>query len=433
MKHWVNIFAFFLAFIVIILHIGCTKDDSVLPPSVSFSLPIENTVFNVPDSIHVTATISSETPLEKVELRIVNSNYIPVTEAQNVSLSGASLDLEAWIYVTDIYLETGAYYIEISATSSGETKRKYREIVINEYPLMFERACVFTADGNFSFVDIFSDSLEISANPISGELSIGIVDNFNRQIVIGNENGLIRGYDAENHQLLWSVTNNNSVSNEFFNDIQYNDDLKRVYFSDNNGDIRGYNESGDLVDLIDIGDNLIPESFYIDDEHIVVEVTNLNQSLRFLQVFFRSTGSLLTNLEIDLDIKRILSIDDGKFIVIGNGSTEDEIAIFFMNENAFFFPSAFGTTGIRDIVSIDQDNFAIAHSSGIFLFNQSNNDLSLLINVPDADYLEYDPVNELLMVIANNQLFIANASGSSILDQYDFSSSVKGIDILYNK
>lgn len=433
MKLWVNIFSLIFLFWSLAIFTGCTKDENILPPSISFSLPVENDIFNIPDSIHVVASISSESSLEILELRIVNSNFIPVTETTNIPVSGSSHGLDELIIADDIYLESGTYFIEIAATASGETKRKYREITLNEYPLLFERVCVFTIDGNFSLIDIFSDSLEVGSYSLSGELSKGIINNYNRQVVLGNSNGLINAFDVETHELIWSETNNNSVSNEFFNDVQFNKELRRVYFSDNNGDIRGYDGNGELVDLVNVGDNLIPESFNIDEDHIVVEVTNFNQSSRFLQVFFRSTGSLLTNLDVDIDIRKILKIDENQYIIIGNGTTKDEVAIYFLDENAFFFPSVFESTGIKDIVRMDEENFAISHSSGIFVFNQSNNDLSLVYEEGNADYIEYDPVNDILMVVANNQLTLVNASISSMLDQYYFSSPIKGIDILYNK
>ena len=162
MKYLVYIVGIFLVFQ------GCVKEDDVLPPNVTFQLPLENSVFNVPDTIQVRANINSEHLIESVDVRIVDQNYVPRSETTQVNPNSTSYELNKFVIVNDKYLESDNYFIEIIARASGETKRKYLQIVLNEYPLEYQKLVTVHENGSIDLIAGVLDTVQFEIFDMGG-------------------------------------------------------------------------------------------------------------------------------------------------------------------------------------------------------------------------------------------------------------------------
>ena len=132
------------------------------------------------------------------------------------------------------------------------------------------------------------------------------MDNFHRQILLGFDNGTIRSYSIEDNSLIWEVGQNNPISSIHYNDVFLNNEDRAVYFSTYYGRVLGYDENGNSINLIEVGENSKAEETFIDGEATIVEVAGLSGSEKFLKVFSTYTGALLSSASIEMDIENIV-------------------------------------------------------------------------------------------------------------------------------
>jgi len=424
--------------VFIVVFAGCAKQEDVLPPSVNYTSPLENAFFNVPSSIHVMADISAESIIETVSVRIVDANFVPQTAQSTLNPNSSVFELNEFISVEDIYLESGSYFIEVVATSQGETKRKYRSININEFPREYEGLFIPHSSGDVTIIQGTLDSLEIelhSGSFGSQETDLAIVNNFFGQNIIAKSSGDIFAYDKITNELLWEYNDSDPVNLTFYNDAQVYEDDRTVYFSNNKGQILGFNEFGDVINLIEVDNSgLGVGQFVIDNNKLICEV-GVSEIESKLKVYAVSTGEILHQTPILMGVNNIVKIEEGQYLIAGEaiGGSEFQMQIYYSESNAFFSPESFDVGQIFDIEITDNGNVAVAHSTGVYIYNEDANSIYLVSSYPEVSAIEYDEVNDILILLSGGQLVYYSLQSNSVVNSIYLDQGAVDLNIVYNK
>ena len=426
----------YLIILSLFLFFACSKESDTLPPSVTFSSPIENSLFNIPAEIFVSANIQAEGIIESVGLRLVGSDYSPKSEQELFYPNSSSFELEDYLNIEDVYLESGSYFVEVTAVSGGETKRKYRAIQLAEHPREYEGVVLSHQSGAITRMDGILDTMsisEVASTQFNYPIDLIVSNNYDGQFIVAYSNGLLVGIDKNTEETLWEYFEFDPIFQTFYNDVHVNEVDRSTYFSTNMGDIIGFDGLGNLVREIALGDNVIADEFYIDNDVIICEVIHGPGDHR-IKVISLANGAVLTQKSISMDVSNILKIDEGQYIIAGSGmaSEDNQIEIFHSEINAFFSPNSFDVGEILDVVETS-NGIALAHSSGVFMYDPDTDLISFLTAYPNVNELAYDEVNNMLVLASPNQFAFYSLSTDSEIYSYYFADQVIGIDIIYNK
>ncbi|NND77964.1 MAG: hypothetical protein HKN39_07250 [Flavobacteriales bacterium] len=419
---------------VLVILTGCVKEDDVLPPVVVYDLPLENSVYAVPDTIQVRADISSEEMLESVDVRIVDHNYTPSSESILNQVSAMSYELNEFLIIDDIYLESGEFFVEIIARSQNETKRKYQPIQINEYPRLFEKLAVVQEDGGIQFIGGISDTLQLENFSTAGanETDIAIVNNYHRQLVVGYSNGSLIAYSTESNSIVWETVQSNPIWSDYYKDAFIDEDDRTTYVSTSDGEILGFDQFGNNGSLINVGENNKAGQIYVDGDLVIAEVETQNGLERWIKVFSKYTGSLITtSASIGMDVKNILKVGEGEYLIAGDGA--EQLVVYFRDGNGFFDPGSFEIGSISDVAITDDGNVIVAHSTGIYLYEPDTNALFNIGPYLDVIDIEYEESTGVLIMASEQLIRYYSVQTASIVNEIYIGDNVQEIDLIYNK
>ncbi|MGZ4033990.1 MAG: Ig-like domain-containing protein, partial [Bacteroidia bacterium] len=237
-----------LVVILITFLFSCKKDDDVTGPKVIFNNPIENQVFNVFGNVTVNASVTDETKIASLSVSLVDASQqlvhvtIPITVTSSPSMTFNML------YTLDnIHLESGVYYIMISASDGKNDTHAYQKINLVAVPKVLKKVYVTSKTSSIQTNLYAIDSTFTTIVPVhnfSGDYLASSVSSYYQQAYMcGNYTGNFSGIDL-NGNVKFSISPFIS-SNPYFTGF-YNDD-KTNYVSRYDGYIKGYDYLGNIV------------------------------------------------------------------------------------------------------------------------------------------------------------------------------------------
>jgi len=96
-----------LALVLLICSASCKKKGDDVLPVITIILPVENTWYDVLDTIIISATASDETSLESISIGLVDENLIPVLNVLQINPNNNSVSFTEEYVVYDKYMEGG--------------------------------------------------------------------------------------------------------------------------------------------------------------------------------------------------------------------------------------------------------------------------------------------------------------------------------------
>jgi hypothetical protein len=114
--------------LLIIGFAGCKKEKDTTAPSVHIHAPSEGAVFFYYNLISVGAHVTDEKNIEKIDIDIVDAANRIYLSAEDIFPGSGKYDVQLNIAHDNLYLETGTYYVRVTADDGENVTTEYREI-----------------------------------------------------------------------------------------------------------------------------------------------------------------------------------------------------------------------------------------------------------------------------------------------------------------
>lgn len=415
---------------------SCKKDKDTTPPVVTVTSPNDNSSYNVYDKIVVSGTASDENTLKSVSIKLVDANSATAQNSISVDVSSNSVSFQKDYYLYDIHLETGIYYIVVTASDGVSDTRVYRKIQITEVPDRRRGVYVITAPSSLqtevNYVDsVYNNSLKYS---YSGAYVSSAVSSYHQKFFIATSSttsGALRIINIGNGIQEWSETQPNSSANYFMNLMS---DEQYLYCSYYNEYIQKYNYNSYRERAFYSASSYYPELVVKYYDYYISEQKSKSSNPANISVFY-NTGALMQQKDVGMDVVSILEKDASNLFVLGNNGTQGELKIYDFTNNFFWAPTTLSAGKVLDAVRVDNSTILIAHENGtIYKYQYSSTGLTPYITGVIASKLAYDGVNNQLLVASAKDLFYYNYTlVPSVIYTTTFTDTIKNIHILYNK
>ncbi|MGQ0826814.1 MAG: Ig-like domain-containing protein [Bacteroidota bacterium] len=426
---------FFFLFSILYLF-SCKKDTDDFGPVVTISSPSENQFFNVNDVIRVKASVSDETKITNLSIRLVDANRNTAHISIGAPVSSPSATINAYYPLDNIHLESGIYYILITASDGKNDSHTYRKIYIEGIPRVVKKVFVAssnsTSQTNFSYIDSAFTSLTSYKN-FSGDYIGSSVSGYYQQVYMcGNYTGSFTGIKLSDNTLRFNISPIVS-SSPYFTGL-YNTD-KENYVAQYDGLIRGYGFEGNIIFNANATDTYYTKHMCFNNKYMIAEEKNKTSALRNLITYY-PTGAGQQTCSLNQDVVAFCEKDNDEVFVFGNSSGQGVIQLFDRSNNNLWnpYPSSLNPGTILSAVKIDNDTYLIGHSNGtIYKYTYQNPSVTAYLTGYTAIQLKYD--------LADNQIYIAEANRISILDypsttlinSLNSTETVLDIHLLYNR
>src|ERR1700741_818748 len=101
---------------------SCKKDEETNGfPDITFFTPNSGAVYNMFDSVSLTAHVSDASGLRTVGIKLTTLNRTPVQQNISYYPNGTDLDIDLKYVLYEFHLESGYYYLTITASNENNS------------------------------------------------------------------------------------------------------------------------------------------------------------------------------------------------------------------------------------------------------------------------------------------------------------------------
>ncbi len=413
---------------LVLVFSSCEKKDET-PPRVTILSPSEGTIYSVYDTVTATFEIVDETQVVSATAELVSSDLVPITSKVNLQSFNASVAL----VIDDKLLETGDYYVLISANDGNNVRRTYRKIKIVAIPKV--RRGIYAATSNGSGHDVLwkIDSLfqnsETWIQPGQDLRKLCVNSRYDQLTFIGSFSTGIRAYDLQTGTLSWSDDVFNVSQTVRYQDLICSNEL--VYTTIYDREIRGYSLAGALV-LNRPTEDSRPELIYTDEEFLLVEMNVVGGDQHLLDVYHAGTRAFLWQTDLFMDIVSISQLGGNEVLVFGNDANQARVFLYNIGQNSWWEPRQLPTGKVVEAVKLSQGTFAISHESGLFHYTYSPNYLNQIKSGILYQDIGFDEDHATIVAATGTMLEEMTMAGQTI-NMMSLGDSIVSFDIHYTR
>jgi hypothetical protein len=433
MKFYQRLFSFFTGgWLVILFLAACEKGDQ-LAPVIEFELPVPYTFFSVGDTVRVKARVRDESAIKHVEVNFLGSGNTSSGPVFPVITDPRDFTFEVELVITNLYLASGEFYVNIWARDSQNTSSKSQKVFIAELPLEREKLSWLCKTGPTvnAYGFPWSGSPQLIQS-IPGDYSgSGVNSRYGQLHVAGRVEGSYSAIDLNSNQVLWDFPANNSTSLPYFNGMTSGKTQSYVSFYE--GFIKGYDEYGAQKFTGAVLEEYSARKLVESQDRLYAYLENKIPITKRMTVYNTRTGAVVREVSVGGAIVEFLPRSGYDVIVLWNEGGQGQLRVFDYYQNAFFQPRSLPPGQIIAACQISPDTYALAMTSGIQFYRYSTNSITPLVAGVQAQALVYEKIGNEIIAAVGNQVRAFNAQSGLPLYSFTAPDSVLAVHVQYNK
>jgi len=432
----VNKIHFLLIFLMLTGLISCKKDKDETGPVITFNTPVENQSFNVYDYVAVNASITDDTRLTAVSVSLLDANENFAHVSVPVPFTSPSMTLNFQYLLDNIHLETGIYYIKISATDGENNSNVFQKIYLIEVPKQLKKIFLLSKNTstqtNLSTIDSTFSSI-IPFHSFSGDyLSSSISSYYQQAFMCGNFSGNFTG-----HTLLYNspkftvaaIISTNPYFTGYFNTDRYS------YVCRYAGSILGYDYSGSVFYSANAIAGYYAKNICFNEGYLIAEEKEIFSTTKKLVTYFPN-GSQEKSCLLAQDVVQLCEKNSSNVFVFGNIGGQATIQLFDRINNYLWspYPFSLASGSLSCVLQLDSDTYLLGHSNGIiYMYQYSVNSVTSYLSGYTALKMKFDGLNNRLYVVEANRVSSFDYSSLAPVNSINSAETILDLHFLYNR
>ncbi len=415
------------------LSLSCEEKDST-PPNVEITAPSEYASFAVLDTLEVFFTVFDDREVETVTVKLVNTDLITVSAQVQQSVGRPSFNGFASVPITDRQLESGNYYVMVTASDGVNERNGFRLIRLEALPLA-RRALYITdnrgaGQGGLSRIDSLFSSITTVVMPGQDLGRVWVNSAQDRITVAGVRSPAINQYRADGLGLAWSAGVPSQSNAPAFHDMtgQGNDIFASLFTRE----LKGYGLNGGLI-LNRIYEEDRPHTLFADAQHLFVELRGTGGTQRRLQVLRRNNFSEKWIVSLPLEVVAFCTRNASDIFIFGNETGQGRVLLYDTGSNGFWEPRQLPQGRVLHAVKGEGQNWFIAHENGLYHYTYSPNYLNLIRPGMLYQRLFFDRADGLLLGARGNSLDVMTGLMGNVVANLAHTDSITDVHIHYTK
>jgi len=415
---------------------SCKKDTDDFGPAVVFNTPYENQYFNVNDVVQVNASVSDENKITAVSIRLVDADLNALHTSISVPVLSPSMTVNTHYALDNIHLESGIYYILITASDGKNDSYTSRKIHITGIPKEVKKIFVVSSANisqtNFFYIDSTFSTLTPYKNFSGDYIGSSVHSYFQQVYMCGNYTGNFTGIKLIDNMPRFTISPFVSSSSYFTG--FYNTD-KNNYVAQYDGFIKGYGYTGNIIYGANATNGYYTKHMCLNNKYMVAEEKNKISGTRNLITYY-PTGSAQQTCFLNQDVIAFCEKDNDEVVVFGNNSGQGVIQLFDRLNNNIWNPYPFSLAAgtILCAVKIDADTYLIGHSNGtIYKYNYQSSGVTVYLAGYTAIQLKYDFGSNRVYIAEENRISSVDYPSAIPVNSVNSAETVLDVHLLYNR
>jgi hypothetical protein len=424
---------YFLFTAISIFFITCKKEKKGFI-SINIESPAVNSHFSFSDTLHVTAIVStSNEKLDDINITLLNSSFTPVKAGPHIlDVNTREYHVDIEFAITDSFLTTGSYYLQINASDNETSKSERILLSISEIPRTFLAAYVITGNSALFFnISKIDSSGVINALTVQSDYSgSAISSRFKNFYSCGKITDGLKYYELTNYQNSFSLPVPNVPPVVSFTSYTFSDELNFIAFYD--GSIKAYNSAGQLSFSSAANPYIIVTHMLKTDAYIIAEIEYQTTSQKKVSAIFYPSGDERQQANVDFDIVSIHDINADEYLLMGNKNGHIVAYRYYISTNGLNFLKDFGAGILNHVLQYSNSIYFMATDSEIKRYDLNINS-SFSISPLACQNITLDEINNLMYCASANSVRLIDPVSSVSTGSFTFADSVLAVHIQYNK
>ncbi len=321
---------FLIIIFTLVTLVSCKKEDKD-PPMIELLEPVVST-FSFQDYIPIKVKVTDNAKIASVSVSVRNMDNNEVLQSLIFTSSKNSEIFEGEIYINDIHLESGAYYIQAIASDGEQENAAIKEITIYGAPRVLTARVGLKSTGTqtsiFEYID--QDWLLKYNLPVNAFYST-FDSYFQNLVVAGNPDQGIMAFEPQAGSLIGQSFVPTSFTSAW-QDAIFDNETKWWWLACKDGSIRAFNSTAQTRFQFNVFNNFIPNKITISDEHIIVSASNVAQTMHRIDTYLKTTGQLIHSTSVAEKIDFLYALSDND-VWIYQGSSSMQMKVYKITEN----------------------------------------------------------------------------------------------------
>ncbi len=417
--------------LIIIGLISCKKEKDTNAPSIHIHQPADGASYFYFSLIPVGAHIKDDKTIERVEIEVTDQLNRKYLLTDPVFPGSKDYELSISIPHDDLYLESGTYFIRITADDGENRTTAYREIQLFEAPRQLLKTMAIRPNGSITSVDSVGVNSVWPWFNMDGFDHCGINSRTKELVVSDNLQHHISVYDLAD-QIPLPQTTFDIISGATTSAYALDEELREFYFGMSNGEIVKFGQTG-----FQLMGNITGETTrnMLITEHWIYTITSplLFPAQSQINVWNKQTGSFVQSQPVGFEVFGLAEAESEEEIFIaGNGSDESVFRKYFKSSNGINDVFSFYETSPMVGFAIgEEDNFYVIHESGVAFYVNDMQSYQLNSSISPLSIF-FEQLGSRVFLLEPNGVRIMNESCTAQLN-YIAGDDYSDVLFLYNK
>ena len=409
---------------------SCREESDEIYPVIDMQAPPGNEKYAVFDTIEVRAAISDNKIIASVGVTLVNENKIPVTNVSFKYPGTAAYLLVSDLVLSDKYIETGDYYIQVQASDGQNVKYNYQPVQVEGLEKMVLGYIALTASGSLTtnVYRLTNEFIPDSSFIFPHGHQFSLLNPFYEQFyMVTPYPSRIYSFALGDFEEQW-VEPAALPSPAFLCGVCN----EETWLSTQNGDILAYNSSGRVVFRTSVLPAFSIPVFNVGEIFVNAGAVSSDGNVRYFTSYYKTSGLLYYSVGVTEEIVAIEPVQK-KALIFAN-EVSGLVINEFDPENLNSITQLYYLPGMRfEKVQRAGNGIYLSKASGrVFKYDYNQNTLSLFYD-DDTGILRYDEVNGLVFVSSGVDLLILDGKTGEVIRTVSFDHPVLDLHAIYNK
>ncbi len=418
---------------------SCAGEDNFNPsPQIRVLKPAGELSVNIPDSVHLSAEISDSDTVRRITLNLLDSAKKPVSSPVVIKPERVFYVLDFHFPVTDTLLESGKYFIRITAFDGKKEFARTISVNLQAVPKQVRGFVLISLNGQGFSVDRYSKGFDpLQKRTFRDEYHSSIYYSAERLLFLtAKKNIPLIALHMDKITTQWQKDFVSSFDHHFLDAMQISDSrLYTAYSSENK--LVAYSFSGNPVMEIFLDGNYFPGKLALSDEFIFLERVQYGFSDRKLGLFYRQTGGHSETYELPFsEVYSITSLNaDSLAMVIKENSMKENSMnklVLFNHRNQVF--SRLKDLEGKPVQSTHMDNgvLLIATSKKLYKYNFNDNRLDEIYTGAIKTF-RYDDTEHLIYILTSSEMVLIDAALGIEVNSFNLQQEIIDFHLMYNR
>lgn len=413
---------------------SCAGEDNFNPsPQIRVLKPAGELSVNIPDSVHLSAEISDSDTVSRVTLNLLDSAKKPVSSPVVIKPERVFYVLDFHFPVTDTLLESGKYFIRITAFDGEKEFARTISVNLQAVPKQVRGFVLISLNGQEFSVDRYSRNFEpLQKRIFLDEYYSSIFYSAERLLFLtAKKNIPLIALHMAKITTQWQKDFVSSVDHHFLDAMQVSDNRLYTAYSGENK-LVAYSFSGNPVLEIFLDGNYFPGKLALSDEFIFLERIQYGFSDRKLGLFYRQTGGHSETYELPFsEVYSITSLNADSLAMVIKEKSMNKVVLFNHRNQVFSRLKDLEGTPVQSTL-MDNRVLLIATSKKLYKYDFNDNWLDEIYTGAIKTF-RYDDTEHLIYILTNSEMVLIDAALGLEVNSFNLQQEIMDFHLMYNR